>query len=111
MPEVEEALANAQKMMDKINEKKKQFDETIGKAQDELDKLEEKYIGRSKQFIESKREELTAQLEEKKKIVQEEIDKLTKTAQDWMDKKVEELTKKFAEKTLKILTGINNMIS
>ena len=106
-PEVQDTISAAQQMMDKINEKKKQFDEMIGEIKDELDELEQKYAGRSQQFIEDKKKELTEKLESKKEIMDKEIQRLTKIAQDWLNDKKEALIKKSTEAALKILTGIS----
>ena len=75
-PEVQDAIAAGQEMLDKVKKKKEEFDATIGEAQKKLDELNEKYLGRSKKFIEEKREEFTKELEAKKEIVEkDEFDK------------------------------------
>jgi F0F1-type ATP synthase membrane subunit b/b' len=106
-PEVQDAIAAGQEMLDKVKKKKEEFDALIGETQKKIDELNEKYIGRSKKFIDEKKKELTEELEAKKKIVEEKIKELTEQAQSWLDQKKEELTKKAAEKATKILTGIS----
>lgn len=106
-PEVQDAIATGQEMLDKVKKKKEEFDATLGEVQKKLDELNEKYLGRSKKFIEEKREELTKELEAKKEIVEKEIKKMTEEAQGWLDTKKEELTKKAAETAIKILTGLS----
>lgn len=105
-PEVQDVINKAQEMTNKIKEKKEKFDENIGEIMSKLDNLEVEYADRSKEFIESKREELIGELETKKKLVEKEIDRLTNQAQDWLDKKKNDLIKKAADLTLKILTGM-----
>lgn len=105
-PEVQDVINKAQEMTNKIKEKKEKFDENIGEIMTKLDNLEVEYADRSKEFIESKREELMGELETKKKLVEKEIDRLTNQAQDWLDKKKNDLIKKATDLALKILTGM-----
>jgi F0F1-type ATP synthase membrane subunit b/b' len=106
-PEVQEAMAAGQEMLDKVKKKKEEFDALIGETQKKIDELNEKYVGRSKKFIDEKKKELTEELEAKKKIVEDKIKELTEQAQAWLDTKKEELTKKAAETATKILTGLS----
>ena len=76
-PEVQDVINKAQEMTNKIKEKKEKFDENIGEIMTKLDNLEVEYADRSKEFIESKPEELMGELETKKKLVEKEIDRLT----------------------------------
>ena len=106
-PEVQDTIAAGQEMLDNVQKKKEEFDKLISETQDKLDKLESEYVGRSKQFIESKRVEIANELETKKRIIEDKIKEMNYTAQSWLDTKKNELIKKSTENAAKILTGLN----
>ena len=106
-PEVQDAIATGQEMMDQVDKKKKKFDETIGEIKKKIDSVEKDYVGRSQQFIDEKKKQLQDELAKKTEAVDKEIARLKEIATTWLNEKKEELTKKAAEKVAKILTGIS----
>lgn len=103
--ELQNAIRDGQEMMDRVQEKIKKMNDKITELMEEIDSLPNKYNDRSEQFVQTKRDELNAKLEDYKKILKTESEELTKQANSWLNNIKEDIAKKIAEK-LKAMLGV-----